>query len=289
MIKSQKQQAVFAGLLTATVLIGWSSLFTTFALGWHNDEYTYILLILPLAIALFLFERSTADVNREWDLRVGLPLLLATVVITVITQLLSSRITADLQLTMGMLAIVLSWIGSFVLCFGHRTARRLLFPLLFLLGMVPLPAAVMNYIVVLLQVGSAWFAHALFEAFGVPVFQQGVLLTIPTLTIQVAKECSSIRSSSMLLVVTIVSARVLLRSPLSRILVIALAILLSVAKNGFRVFTIAMLGTKVDRGYLTGSLHRQGGILFFMAALVGVFAAIGIFRTRENLQARWSS
>ena len=289
MTKLQKQRAGFASLFVAACLIGWSPLFKTFALSWINDEYTYILLILPFSVALFFLEQNAAEVACEWDLRIGASLLLAAVALAVATWLLSSWLTGDMRLAIDVFAVVLSWVGSFVLCFGHGAACRVLFPLLFLFALVPLPDAAMNYIVGLLQEGSAWSAHVLFAAFGVPVVQKGVLLTIPDLTIQVAQECSSIRSSSLLLVTAIISAKVLLRSPWHRILIIALAIPLSIAKNGLRIFSIAMLGTRVDPAYLTGSFHRQGGVLFFMAALVGIFAAIAIARRCENLRASWNS
>jgi len=280
---SQKHRAAFASLFVTTCLIGFIPLFKTFALSWNNDEYTYILLILPFSIALLFLERSSAEVVYDWDVYVGASLLLAAVALAVTAWFLSGWTTGDVRLALAMLAIVLSWVGSFVLCFGHEAARRVLFSLLFLFGLVPLPDVAMNYIVALLQEGSAWSAHALFAAFGVPVVQHGVLLTIPNLTIQVAQECSSIRSSSLLLVTAIISAKVLLRSPWHRILVIVLAIPLSVAKNGLRIFSIAMLGTRVDPAYLTGNLHRQGGILFFMVALVGISVAIAVVRRRENL------
>jgi hypothetical protein len=44
-----------------------------------------------------------------------------------------------------------------------------------------------------------------------------------------------------------------------------------------------MLGTRVDPEYLTGKLHRQGGIVFFGAALVAVFALLWIFRRVEAM------
>jgi exosortase/archaeosortase family protein len=113
--------------------------------------------------------------------------------------------------------------------------------------------------------------------------QDGVLLTIPGLTLQVAQECSSIRSSSMLLVTTMVLAQLLLRSPWRKALVIALAVPLSVTKNGLRIFTIAMLGTRVDPAYLTGRLHHQGGIVFFAIILLLTFAVLWILRKGEGL------
>jgi exosortase/archaeosortase family protein len=74
-------------------------------------------------------------------------------------------------------------------------------------------------------------------------------------------------SSLMLLVTTMVLAHVLLRTPWRKALVVAIAIPVSVAKNGLRIFTIAMLGTRVDPSFLTGRFHHNGGIVFFLTAL----------------------
>ena len=55
---------------------------------------------------------------------------------------------------------------------------------------------------------------------------------------------------------------------------IALAVPLSVAKNGLRIFVFAMLATRVDRTYLTGRLHHRGGIIYFLIALAVIFLLI---------------
>ena len=46
------------------------------------------------------------------------------------------------------------------------------------------------------------------------------------------------------------------------------AIPLLLVKNGIRIVTLSLLSIYVDPGFLTGSLHRSGGILFFILALV---------------------
>jgi exosortase len=116
----------------------------------------------------------------------------------------------------------------------------------------------------------------------VPVAQDGTLLTIPGLTIEVARECSSIRSSLMLVVTTMVLAQMLLRSPWRKALVVAVAIPLSVAKNGLRIFVLGMLGTRVDPGFLSGRLHHQGGIIYFLIALAAIFLLLWIARRGDE-------
>ncbi|HXZ32575.1 MAG TPA: archaeosortase/exosortase family protein [Terriglobales bacterium] len=93
----------------------------------------------------------------------------------------------------------------------------------------------------------------MFRAVGVPVTPDGIMLSIPNLNIEVARECSSIRSNLMLVVTTMVLAHLFLRSWWRKALLVVAAIPLSVAKNGLRIFTIAELATRVDPGSSTGS------------------------------------
>lgn len=277
----QKHQASFLALLAISLLVGWRPLIETIALSRQNDEYTHILLILPISGVLVLVDRPLWQAESVWDFLRGSALLLTAVTIVCSTRFWPSSLTSDMHLAIRMSALVLSWIGMFVLCFGPKASRSLIFPLLFLFGLVPFPRVALGLVITLLQEGSAWSAHAFFAAFGVPVLQQGVLLAIPGLTLQIAQECSSIRSSSMLMVTSMVMAQVLLKSPWRKALVIGLAIPLSMVKNGLRIFTIAMLGTRVDPGFLTGELHHQGGILFLTIALFGVFLLLWILRRGE--------
>jgi exosortase len=180
-----------------------------------------------------------------------------------------------------MLALVTWWIGSVILCFGVDTFRAFLFPLCFLFWMVPAPTFMLSGIVRFLQYQSAFAARILFEATRVPVTQDGIMLAIPGLNIEIVSECSSIRSSLMLVVTTMVLAHLFLRSWWRKSLLVAAAIPLSVAKNGLRIFTIAELGTRVDPGFLNGKLHHNGGIVFFGISVVAVVALLWILRRTE--------
>ena len=117
-----------------------------------------------------------------------------------------------------------------------------------------------------------------------PVTRDGRRLSIAGLTVEVATECSSIRSSLMLLVTSMVLAHLLLRSASGKGIVILAAIPLSVAKNGLRIFVISMLGAYVDPGYLHGRLHHDGGIVFFLVFLAGFFVLLRFVGWAEHKQ-----
>jgi exosortase len=205
-------------------------------------------------------------------------LLVAALGATVVARLQILPLRRDAQLTVDMLALVVWWIGAFIVSFGTRAFQRALFPLCFLFWIVPIPEFVLNPIVNLLQEGSVASARLLFAAVGVPVARDGTQLTVPGLTVEVAPECSSIRSSLMLVVTTMVLAQMSLRSAWRKASVIAAAIPLSVAKNGLRIFVLAMLTTRVDRSFITGRLHHQGGIIYFLIALADIILLIWIAR-----------
>jgi exosortase len=173
-------------------------------------------------------------------------------------------------------------IASFVLCFGTRAFQRYLFPLCFLFWLVPIPAEVLDRIVVLLQQGSAFASYWLFASAGVPVLRDGVVLSIPGLSIEVAKECSSIRSTLMLLVTTMVLAHLFLGSIWRKIILVLAMIPLSVAKNAVRIVTLSMLGTHINPSFLNGPLHHQGGIVFFLIALAVVILLIKVLRHNQG-------
>ncbi len=275
--------------LTFTVLCGVSAvlwfrpLLDTFTLAATDERYTDIILILPLTAALILRGWKDRRVTPQRCAPAG-GVLLVGLLAMVIARVGTTR-DSDIGLAVEMAGLVLWWIASFAFSFGLPAFRSFRFPLFFLLWMVPLPKFVMDPIVEGLQRGSILAAQFLFSALHVPVSQQGITIFIPGLDIAVTTDCSSIRSSLMLLVTTMLLVHVLLKSPWRKALVIAIAVPLSVAKNGLRIFTIGMLSTRVDRGFLTGHLHRQGGIIFFLIALAAVFLFLWILRRGERTPA----
>ena len=284
MTKLTKHRLGFTALWAVSLLVGWRALFETFSLSLEDVQHTYLLLILPIGAALIFLEWRAVRTAVTLDVRAGSACLAIAALVVIPTLVWRASFPTDVLLSARMLGLVLWWIGAFVLCFGTRSAQMVSFPLGFLLGLAPLPQLGVNWIIVVLQQGSASAAHVLFTACGVPVAQDGVVLTIPSLTMHVGEECSSIRSSSMLLVTTMVLAQLLLRSPWRKALVIALAVPLSIAKNGLRIFTIAMLGTRIDAGYLTGRFHREGGIVFFAIVLFILFAFFWLLRRGEEFE-----
>jgi exosortase len=134
--------------------------------------------------------------------------------------------------------------------------------------MVPLPDVILDRTIYALQSGSTEISYLIFQLVGTPVSRHGFLLSVPGVTIEVAKECSSIRSSIALFITCLLAAHLYLRTTWKKLVFVVLGLLLSVVKNGIRITTLTLLSVYVDPGFLYGRLHRQGGFVFFLIALL---------------------
>ena len=278
----------FGLLLAISFVFEWRALLRTLHMATQEPAYTHILLVLPISIVLLSLEWRSVEGFVQQNLAAGSALCMVAVAIGGLSYYGSTLLAEDQQTAFSMLAIVAWWIGVFLLCFGSRVCRQLAFPLCFLLLLIPAPSILLNVSLLWLQHGSAWVAGVLFWMAGVPIQRDGILLSLPNLDIEVAKECSGIRSSMMLVLIAMLFAPLFLRSWWRQSLLIAAAIPLSVAKNGFRIFVVAGLGSRVDIGYLDGRLHHQGGIVFFGMAVVMMVLLLWVLRETE-LNTRGSS
>jgi exosortase len=188
----------------------------------------------------------------------------------------------DGSLSVSALAVLLIWVGGFLSAYGLTAVRKAAFSLLFLLLMIPLHERFLNWTIELLQRGSTEISYLLFNLVGVPALKQGFVISVPGISIEVAAECSGIRSSLALLITCLLAAHLYLRTPWKIAVFILLVLPLSIIKNGIRIVTLTLLSLYVDPRFLTGSLHRDGGFVFFLLALLLLFPVFILLERSEK-------
>jgi exosortase len=234
----------------------------------RDESSSHIILIPLVAFFLLYLERRRIFSTIQTSTGLGLGLALGGAILYCFAAWGPIPQNGNWPLSLETLSVVLLWVGGFVLCYGVEALRAGSFPVLFLLLMVPLPDVVLNRAIAALQEGSTEIAYLIFQAVGTPVSRNGFLLSVPGVTIEVAKECSSIRSSIALLVTCLLAAHLYLRTAWKFVVLVVLGLLLSIVKNGIRIVTLTLLSVYVDPGFLTGRLHHQGGFVFFLIALL---------------------
>jgi exosortase len=237
-----------------------------FALG--HDFCSYIPLIPLVSIYLLWTERRSIFAHPGRD-RLAAAVFAAAGALSAGWALgWAGRVAYADHLSLLALSLVLFLFAGVFAFYGRRVFQAGLFAWLFLLLIVPFPPSLLDHSIYWLQAGSTHLCAWFFGVLGVPVFRQGFDLFIPTITIHVAKECSSIRSSQALAITALLAGYFYLRSPWRRAVLVLVAIPFSVVKNAIRICTLCLLALHVNRGFLYGRLHREGGFVFFLIALV---------------------
>jgi exosortase len=271
----------FALLVFSAVLLSWRPLLALYTAAFQVDQYSHILLILPVSVAIMYLERQRVFRKVQYCLPAGviLVLLLGALAWVAWHPLPLSQNDA---LAVRVLLFVLWSVAAFVLCYGTLASRSSTFPLLFLFLMVPVPDFILDGTIWLLQRGSTDVTFLLMKATNVPVLRNEVILSLPGIDIEVAKECSGIRSSLMLFIVSLVLGRLFLVAGWNKLALCFSVLPITLAKNGLRIYTLSTLGIYVDPSFLTGSLHHYGGIPFFALAMAMLVLVAWLLHKHEN-------
>jgi exosortase len=162
-----------------------------------------------------------------------------------------------------------SWIGAYLVLFAKTEAKPRLFPLLFLFFVVPIPASILNRVVRILVLGSTYFAQILFRSLLVPFIPDGAMIYLPGFSIEVAQECSGIRSSLALLITTVLAGYLFLEKRWAKALLALFVVPVAMLKNAVRIVTLCLLAGYFDMKFIKGGfLHRSGGFVFFGIGLL---------------------
>jgi exosortase len=253
-----------------------------FSLDLSNKHASQILLVPFISAALIWSSRKVVFQASRWAVPFALPVLFLGGVLLVAGKIVGARLGENDYLTVMASSLVVLWLGGFLLFYGPCSFKAALFPLLFLFFAVPIPTAVLDGVIAVLQRGSAEVAFVLLRLTGTPVFHDGVILTLPGLVVEVAPQCSGIRSGITLFIVSLLANHLLLSSWWKRSAFILATIPVLFVKNAVRIAALSLLAVHVDKGILDSQLHQEGGILFLMLGLLLLYPVLAMLVRSEK-------
>lgn len=275
---------VFAAFSVALAVVFRHCLADLWQLSRTDETYSHMPLI-PLVSAYLLFagRKRIAEAAGNAFLPGLIVIAVGALLLLAGPRFFGTAIHKD-NLSLSTLTGLMIWLGGFITLFGLRSFRQAAFPLLFLLFLVPIPTVLLRWIVHLLQRASTEIAHGLFLLIGVPFVRNDFVFELPGMSVMVAEQCSGIRSSISLLITGILAAHLGLNSTWRRGVLILSVLPITVFKNALRVLTLSLLGAYVDPRIMSSSLHRAGGIPFFMLALL-IFGCVFWLLRRSEVRA----
>jgi exosortase len=234
-----------------------------FADWWNDPNYSHGFLV-PLF--------SGYVVWQNWEQLKRLPLhgnwLGLAVLCLGIGALVLGDIGAEDFLTRSSLIVILA--GLILFHLGTPVLRTLLFPLGFLIFMVPLPTIIFNAIAFPLQGLAAQNATSVLEFLGVPVLRDGNVIHLSHISLGVTEACSGIRSLVSLMALAVAWAYLTLPSNWSRMLLVASAVPITIVANAARVVVTGLIGQWFGIKYAQGVFHSFSGWIIFLVAFIGL-------------------
>jgi exosortase len=250
-----------APLLIAAVafLILFANPLRLLAVDWWTDpDAGHGLLLAPLA--LWLAWRAGIVTERQPQRLLGAILLGGSVLLRYLAGLAAEMFTMRLSIVGALLGIVL-----FV--YGWRQVMRWWLPIVLFTLSIPLPAIITNTIALPLQFKASQMGASLLEMRHVPVRLTGNVIMLPGgHRLFVTEACSGLRSLTALLSLGVLIGGLWLKYPVSRVILLALAIPVAVLINGVRVFLTGFLVFFVSPALGEGFMHVTEGWLMFIVA-----------------------
>jgi exosortase len=157
---------------------------------------------------------------------------------------------------------------------GPRLVRALLYPLLLLPFMIPIPGVVYNRITFPLQLFASSVAEQLLGLINIPVLRDGNVLHLASQDLSVAEACSGIRSLMSLSFLSLVYSYFSDRRPWMRCVLFAATIPIAIVANAGRV-TITGILSEINPELAHGFFHSlEGWVIFVIAGimLIGLHA-----------------
>lgn len=267
-------------VLSALLFLG--SLKSAIRLALTHDYDSQIFITIPVSVFFVYRKREQIFSNPQYSVVSGIILSLLGQAVA-LSSVFIVPLNSEDYIWVRVLALLTIWISGFIFFYGLSAFRAARFPLLFLLLLLPIPNFLVEHAISLLQRGSAFIAFWFFRLLNVPVMREGMVFHIPSLDLEVSRECSGIHSSVVLLITAVLFAEFALRSAWRKLVLILCVIPIVILKNGVRIVTISLLSVYVNRGFLHGWLHKSGGVVFY---LLGLLLLVPIFKSLKTGEIR---
>lgn len=269
--KSRSWVVWFTILLSLLVLLYASVLKLLVAQWWTDPNYGHGFFV-PLFSGYILWHQRERWTKSEIEpSNFGLLVMLGAVALLFIGSLGAELFTSRFSLLVLIAGIIL-------FLAGWKMLRAVVFPLAFLIFMIPIPVIIYNQITFPLQLIASRLATVWLEVVGVPVLRDGNVLVLSNFSLEVAEACSGIRSLMSLIALAVAYGHLAEPRRWVRYALVVLMVPSAIVTNAMRIMGAGVLAHKFGPQAAEGFLHQFSGWVVFLATLVLIFLCHWILR-----------
>ncbi len=247
---------------------------------WMQSEYYGHGPLIPLISAYLIYSRREelrrADNGHNWW---GLFLLVPGM------AMFLAAVYLDVNFAQGFAMIAILG-GLIILLWGWGRAKVLLFPVSFLIFMVPTGRLLVTQFSGPLQDGGAAVAAKAVSLIGMPVERMGTTIKIPDYTFEVAQACSGLKSTIAMSALAALFAYLVAGPVWKRVLLFVSGAPVALLANSIRITFTLVLGRAFGTAAAEGFFHTLSGLLVFVIGLIGLFGMariLGCDRMRQDI------
>jgi len=246
--------------LICAIILCYAEILFDMAVQWLNDpNYSHGLLIPVFSGCLIWKNKNTFSLLEIRPTSKGLFLLVIGLLLLIIGKAGSEFFTMRLSFVVVLFGLLL-----FVM--GTEVTKKILFPIGFLVFMIPLPYVIYNDISFPLRLLTVTFSSEILSLLGISLTRDGNIIRLSQTSLHVIDACSGLRSIMTLSALAVLFAYLTQKSIWRKLLLFLMAIPIAVITNTVRITGTAIVADRWGPE-LTGEFFHNlsGGVSFTLA------------------------
>jgi exosortase len=234
----------------------------------RDSYYSHGVLVPFVSLYLVFRKRKVLETLVPQPSLGGIFVVAAGIFLQLIGQLLKVNFISYVSLLVSLYGIVIA-LG------GKHFLKEFLFPIGFLVFMLPLPSVLIIGISFKLKMVAAQCATALVKLFGIAATQAGSTIYYPGGFLVVGDPCSGLRSLIAFLALGALVTQFVRVPGWKKVLLFFFAVPIALFTNFLRLTFLVVVGYFYGEGAATGFIHDASGIVVF---ILGFFCFIGLIK-----------
>lgn len=264
----KSQTFLILGSILVLITITFYPVLKNLVLTWlHNEDYSHGFLVVPISLYILWTKKDVLSATPLAPSPAGL-------VITIITLLCYIVSFYAEVATLSCISFVITILGLSIYFFGFGITKAALFPIVFLMFMIPIPSQIYASLTGPLQLLVTKACDLIINALGIPVYTEGNVIHLPGKTFSVVNACSGLRSMLSLIMLSALFGYLSIQSRyVLRFILLGASIPITMFVNIIRVGLMVALAyySNYSTDATKGTLHTLIGIAEFAIALVMLF------------------
>ena len=253
-------------LLICLIVTYWQTIGIMIDQWLDNQDYSHGILV-PFITAYLIWAK-----RKDFaQLKVGTDWRALTLMFAAFCFLVIGRMATEFFTTRFSMVIFIFGVTWFV--YGPKMVKALLFPLGFLVLMIPLPKLVHSQLTFPLQLLSSKGAVSILNMLDIIAYREGNIIDIGFMQLQVVEACNGLRYILPLLTLGVLFAYFGQKIFWKRILLIVATVPVAILSNMLRISGTAVIGIYWGSKAAEGFFHSFSGWAVFMIS-IGIFTLI---------------